>query len=221
MEKRFLNIADADLHVRTKTDEATNKRYLEGYGAVMNHKSKIIYEYIDSEREFRQFFETIETGAFDEVLEAIADKRADCVMTLNHRLDQIMGRTKSGTLTLTVDEKGLFFRCELPNTQLGNDTYEMISRGDYFECSFSFGIQNENQRWEKDEQGIWVRTIKKISRLTDVCVCSFQGAYSETDISVAERAIKEMEKEMAINDDENIAIARQNLQNKIFLLKNK
>jgi len=218
-EKRFLKIDGEDFQLRAKKD-ADGRKFISGYGAVFNVKSKIITEYVQSEGGYRTFNEIIETGAFDRVLNNETDK----VLSLDHDFTKIMARTKSGTLKLSIDEKGLRYEAELPNTTLGNDVYEMIQRGDYFESSFIFTVNSANERWEKDQEtGIYVRYISEVSGLYDVTVCSYAGAYSETDIEVAQRSLDNVMKTTLELDEQELVKERNEklkLETEIFLLEN-
>ena len=56
---------------------------------------------------------------------------SDVVFDRGHAMeDKLLARTKNNTLTLSVDNKGLYFEAEIANTQEGRDTYELIKRGD-------------------------------------------------------------------------------------------
>lgn len=164
--------------------EDENKRFLEGHASVFNSRSKLLFE------NGRLFNEIIAPTAFDKVLQ---DERLDVPMTYNHNRGQLLGRTKSNTLRLNKDEKGLLFRVEIPNTATGNEVYELVKRGDLYENSFGFIVSKEDQEWSKDAEGD-VRTIKNIQRLVDIAVC-INGAYANTD--VAARSLSEVETEEA------------------------
>lgn len=178
-----------------RVSESDGKRYLSGYAAVFNSKSRLIYE------RGKFFYECISPRAFDNVLQS---GDLDVVMTFNHKQDSVIGRTTSGTLTLAVDEVGLRFTVEVPNTTLGNDTYEMVQRGDYNQCSFTFSIPEGGDKWSRDDSGDAIRTVNEISRLYDVCICSVNGAYAETNVEAeyAARCIAELDKDEAVDESE-------------------
>lgn len=163
--------------------EEDGKRYFEGYASVYNSRSRLIAE------GGKMFYEYIREGAFDDALQR---EDLDVKLTFNHNKLMIMGRTKSGTLTLDTDEIGLKFRAEVPNTTLGNDTYEMVQRGDYPDCSFVFTIK-EN-KWERDADGTPVHIVERVAGLYDVAIC-IDGAYEGTSISAEyARAIEDLDK---------------------------
>ena len=72
-------------------------------------------------------------------------------------------------------EDGLYIRCKVPNTSWGNDTWEVISRGDVTTMSFEFIPYD----WVDDqvEDTVTLRSAK----LEAVAFCVAEPAYLETD----------------------------------------
>ncbi|MFW6015327.1 MAG: HK97 family phage prohead protease [bacterium] len=169
------------------------ERIIEGYAAVFDKLSRLIIEPHKGKTEV--FFEKIERGAFEGSFEGI-----DVKGNINHDNSKLLGRTSSGTLTLEVDEKGLKFRLLVPNTTIGNDTWELIKRGDYFECSFAFIIKEDS--WEMRD-GDLIRTIKQIGRVLDISIVN-DGAYADTDIDIAyvARSIEKLNEESLKDQEE-------------------
>jgi HK97 family phage prohead protease len=125
------------------------------------------------------FTEQIRAGAFD------GCDTSDAIMCFNHNVDGILARTASGTLTLSVDEVGLRFSFEAPNTSLGNDMVELLRRGDIDKCSFSFVVGADEWVYADEKNGLKYdqRTILKISKLYDVALVVYP-AYPDTEASV-------------------------------------
>jgi len=120
------------------------------------------------------FREIILPGAFDDVLEN--DVRA----LFNHDSNIVLGRTKSKTLQLRVDENGLYYEIELPDTQAARDLMISIERGDISQSSFGFSIASNGDEWKQDEEKNDLRYIKKVKRLYDISPVTFP-AYPDTD----------------------------------------
>ena len=135
---------------RTTTQRAdVMGQTIRGYAAVFNSPSE----------DLGGFIEYIAPGAFDDVM------NDDVRGFYNHDWNYLLGRVSSGTLRLSVDEKGLMYEIDLPNTTYANDLAELMRRGDVNQSSFAFMI--ESDKWEiKNKQN--VRTITKVSRLIDV-----------------------------------------------------
>jgi HK97 family phage prohead protease len=146
--------------------EAGEQAFLSFYAIVFDQLSRDLWE------DGVMFRERILTGALD------GADLSNVVATLFHDKTKILGRTKAGTLTLKVDEYGLLATITLGNTQLHRDAIELVKRGDLFECSF-IGLVTD---WsDAEEDGVMVRTIKRISLLRDVSIVD-NAAYPNTNI---------------------------------------
>lgn len=153
-----------------------------GYAATFNSLSKNL----------GGFKEQIQPGAFARSIR----QRADVRCLFNHDSDQILGRTKSGTLQLKEDSTGLWFRCNLnPESQAHKDLYASIKRGDIDQCSFGFTVTPAGQRWQDggavDDttgQRLDLRTLTDVD-LLDVSPVTFP-AYNETSLSA--RTVRSM-----------------------------
>lgn len=175
MAKREMRTFDI---TKLKTRDATENDppKITGYAAVFNSKTSI-----------GDFFEEIiEPGAFSRTLSENGDIRA----LFNHNWDSVLGRTKSGTLYLEEDDRGLKFEIELPNTSLGRDLAESMQRGDINQCSFGFWIEDEGKEtWDYSVEPA-LRTIHEVE-LLEVSIVSLP-AYDDTEAAVVRS--KEMDK---------------------------
>jgi len=139
---------------------------LEGHAAVFNVKSHDL-----------GFREIIRPGAF-----ATAVTTDDVRFLVNHR-GLPLARTRSGTLKLTEDTKGLAFRASLDPTD--PDVARLIpkvKRGDLSEMSFAFAIKDRetDERWYREGNEM-IRSLAKVT-LYDVSAVSFP-AYPSTDLN--------------------------------------
>ena len=100
------------------------------------------------------FYEKIDRGAFTKTIQE-ADVRA----LWNHDPNFILGRTKSGTLELSVDDIGLAIRIKPPETQWAKDLRVSIERGDIDQMSFGFRTIKDEWKTENDEL---VRILKEV-----------------------------------------------------------
>ncbi|WP_270539639.1 HK97 family phage prohead protease [Bacteroides zhangwenhongii] len=147
----------------------SESRKVEGYALVFN-----------SESEDLGFIETIEKDAIDD--EVIA--KSDVFALMNHDNNRgILARSRrgKGSLSLTIDEKGLKYSFDAPKTALGNELLEMLRRNDITSSSFAFTVASDGEKWEKRD-GKYYRTITKIDRLYDVSPV-YCPAYSETSVA--------------------------------------
>lgn len=116
-------------------------------------------------------FEKLDRNVFHKTL---GDK-SNVFANYSHDQSKILGSTKSNTLELEDKEDGLYIRCKVPNTSWGNDTWEIISRGDVTTMSFEFIPYD----WVDDEVEDTV-TLRS-AKLEAVAFCVAEPAYLETD----------------------------------------
>lgn len=122
------------------------------------------------------FREQIAPGAFSDSI-----KSDDVRALFNHSPDYILGRTASGTLTLSEDDDGLVSEIDPPNTQFVRDLMVSIERGDISQMSFAFRVKPDGQTWEERDE-MTLRTLTNVT-LYDVSPVTFP-AYPETDVGV-------------------------------------
>jgi HK97 family phage prohead protease len=115
-----------------------------GYAAVFNSASQPL-----------PFIETIRPGAFKRSLQSGKEIR----MYLNHNSDQVLASTRSGTLRLTEDTRGLMVEADLPPTSYGKDISILMQRGDVHSMSFGFTIPTNGDSWSSDGRSRELREI--------------------------------------------------------------
>jgi HK97 family phage prohead protease len=107
------------------------------------------------------FREMLAPGAFSQSLASNPDVK--CL--LNHDNNYILGRTRSGTLQLAEDDKGLKMRCQLDrNQQMHRDLHAAIRRGDISEMSFAFTVPQGGEDWDEVVGETGERFIKRTVR---------------------------------------------------------
>jgi HK97 family phage prohead protease len=121
------------------------------------------------------FREKIARGAFDKTL---ADK-ADVKALFNHNPSAVLGRTTSGTLKLSTDDRGLVVDIDVAPTTVGNDLLISVKRGDVDQMSFAFDALQEE--WDERDPQNPIRTLKEV-KLHDVSPVTYP-AYPTTDVS--------------------------------------
>lgn len=165
IELRVLPTDDVELRVERAADDKPAK--LTGYAARFNKDSL----------DLGGFVERIRPGAFTKTI-GTSDVRA----LVNHDENLLLGRTKSGTLRLVENERGLKFEIDLPDTQTAKDTAASIERGDMDGCSFSF--RTITDEWHKGKDGQPdTRTLIEIDPLYDVGPVTYP-AYPDTSVAV-------------------------------------
>ncbi|MCI8212589.1 peptidase [Pseudomonas sp. S25] len=171
IEKRMLPAQQCELRAVQLPDGQAGAPKIAGYAAVFNVRSDLLGGF---------FVELIAPGAFDDVL--AQDTRG----LFNHDPNYLLGRTTSGTLRLTVDERGLAYEIDTPDTLTIRDlVVAPIARGDMSGSSFAMRVAPGGDTWH-EEDGVVVRTIYKVAELRDVGPVSFP-AYP--DSSAAQRSL--------------------------------
>lgn len=151
-----------------------NSREVSGYAIVFNSDSN----------DLGGFIERIQPEALEGVIE-----KSDVLCLLNHNEDKgVLARSKhgEGSLRLEIDEIGLKYTFEAPNTALGDELLEGLRRGDINTSSFAFTVGSDN--WSKREDGTYLRTINSISELFDVSPV-YRAAYDATSVKVDARGL--------------------------------
>jgi|SRR5699024_816469 len=183
-------LASQDIEIREDDD---GNRKITGYAVKWELKSQVLGM-------FFKFREQIKKGSFLESL-----NNDDQRFLWSHDISKVLGRTKNDTLTLKEDDVGLRFELELPNTTLGNDTYESIKRGDVDGVSFGFNVEDDEVTEPDDD--LPLRTIKK-ARLLEVSAVAFP-AYPDSQVSArGYDRMKEYEDELKSYRDEQASKIR-------------
>jgi HK97 family phage prohead protease len=162
------------------TQPTIENRTVSGYACVFNSYSQ----------DLGGFIEQIDPHALDDVV-----AKSDVLCLLNHDEQRgLLARCKAGkgSLTLTIDEKGLKYEFEAPDTTLGNELVEGIKRGDITASSFAFSVAEDN--WLKQDDGTYIRTITRIAVLYDVSPV-YHPAYTATSVELAKRSLDNFKKE--------------------------
>ena len=131
------------------------------------------------------FREMIEPGFFENVL------KNDVRALFNHNQDNVLGRTKAGTLSLEDTERGLDVHIDAPDTQLGRDVVTLIRRRDISQMSFAFMVKPDGEEWSREKDGSIRRVLKRggAARLLDVSPVTYP-AYPQTSVHVRSKIME-------------------------------
>lgn len=188
IERRFLPVTD--LEIRSGDEESRENPKIEGYAAVFNSISEVMSDRMGA------FREVIKPGAFKNTLNH--DVRA----LYNHDPNFVLGRTKSNTLRLSEDEKGLRFSIDVPDTTWAKDLMVSIRRGDVNQCSF--GFKKLDDEWTDTKEGR-LRELRDLEIFDISCVtypaypqtqANIRSLFSENDFNELSDYIKELKTEI-------------------------
>lgn len=134
-----------------------------------------------SSRTYR-WLERINAGAFASAVR----ERQDVRCLFNHDPNWLLGRTRSGTLTLAEDSTGLAYECIPPRTRIIDDlVLAPMRRGDLSQSSFAFRVRPGGERVTiREEDGVLIEERELIDLdLYDVSPVTYP-AYAETDCAL-------------------------------------
>lgn len=151
----------ATMERRSFSELRSNGRRLEGYAATFGATADL-----------GSFVETIEPGAFRSSL------GNDIIALHDHDPGRVLGRTRSQTLRLYEDSKGLGFELNLPDTGAGRDVQALAERGDLGGMSFGFLVPEGGDQWTGRSRSLRSVDLKEIS------VVSAWPAYPDTEIAL-------------------------------------
>ena len=161
VETRRINVNEFELRAGP-TGEGMS---FTGYAAVFNSDSEPL-----------PFIERIAPGAFRKSLKG----RNTIKMYMNHDSSMLLASTRSKTLRLEEDSKGLLVNADLPDTTVGRDLSVLMQRGDVDSMSFGFSVPSGGDKWSDDGM---TRELRQV-RLHEVSVVTGFPAYKATSASV-------------------------------------
>lgn len=170
--------------------ESEGEKIIEGYFAVFNSETEL----------WKGAFEEIVPGAFDTLSDDIRG-------LINHDTAMVLGRTKSGSLTLKVDSKGLYGRIIInENDSDATNLYERVKRGDVDQCSIGFNVIQQKEDFRDDGTIKW--TLTEVE-LHEVSVVTFP-AYEDTAVEARKKDYSKFEKKRL---DQKKQLLRERLRN--------
>jgi HK97 family phage prohead protease len=135
------------------------------------------------------FRERILPGAFDKILSRQRGK-GEIVSYFNHDQNWLLGRESAGTLEITVDDRGISYVVEPPDTQAGRDVLALVRSRNLRGSSFSFTVaQRVGERFTTDENGRAIREVVEASGLYEMGPV-VTPAYPSTTAAVAMRSFQ-------------------------------
>lgn len=108
---------------------------------------------------------------------------SNVLLLYSHDFSNILARVDAGTLQTSIQPDGLHFNAQLPDTQLGKDTYTNILNGNIKGMSFGFNIAPDGDSWSVNSQGKTIHTIYQIDQVFELSLTPIP-AYTETSVQV-------------------------------------
>lgn len=202
---RFTTEKRVDKEIRKVVDEQGVERekefeveredlYVEGYAVTFDKPTKI-------GNDENAWVEVIDRHAFDKC------NFKDVCYKYNHGDSMgILGKPDNGSLTWRIDDKGVYVRNRLPDTQVGRDFYVLVRDGYITQQSFAFTVADE----VIDNRS---RPMQRRITEIDYC-CDFSGvdrpAYDTTSLLARSKAMAEAKPD----ELENKSTEEEELENK-------
>lgn len=177
-EVRSMNGGLFQPRIREVSEGSDNRRIIEGYSIVFGVESRMLVDYWEDYREI------IEPGA---ITKEDLDQM-DIKMTIWHNRERLLARANKGvgSLKLSVDDTGVKYEFEAPDTPDGNTALELVKRGDLSGSSFIFWSDEKSSvRYTKDEDGILLRHVNRLDAIYEMTIAS-DPAYTQTNVTARE-----------------------------------
>lgn len=123
---QYTEYREVNLQAEVKNEDGSAKKLvLRGYPILFNSPTKVYDWY------YGEITETILPTALDGV------NLDDVFLIVCHNLENVLGKNNVN-MTVKIEDVGVYLECELPNTQLARDTYNLIEAKIIDGMSFGF-----------------------------------------------------------------------------------
>ena len=174
-QKREVRSCGIDISIR-EAEGGGESRIVEGTAIVFNAESNVLDDW---GVEFREIIKP-------EAVTQTWINSQDVKLNLMHNRQDTIGRSRmgKGNMQITVDGKGVNFRCEVPKCDIGDRALELIRSGVITGCSFEFIPKDYEieERGANREVRITHRSFESISAFT----LAMDPAYSQTSCNARE-----------------------------------
>ncbi|GAB2702386.1 HK97 family phage prohead protease [Microbacterium marinum] len=146
-------VIDREVELRAAPEGSKSPGILAGYAVVFDSLSRDLGGWVE-EIAPDAAGAPLEGGVVDMALHTRVIARAE------HDSRLLLGTTDAETLRLYIDEVGVRYEVDLPNTGAGRDVAVLAERGDYRHSSFAFHALDVD--WREDADG---RLVRRVTRL--------------------------------------------------------
>ena len=180
-------------------DGQEESRTTTGYAVLCDVPSAPLYE--DEEEVIREVI------APEAVSLELLDK-SDIKMTMFHDRQLLLARSNkgSGTLSYGIDDKGVYFEFEAPDTADGDKAIELVKRGDIAGCSFAFSTRYYDRAFVEESvvHGDKVEVTYRVKVITGIYDFTLAADPAYPDTSVEAREIVDALHQRRQRDNEKI-----------------
>lgn len=191
-QQRFMQ---TQFYITRDNSQDNEEKVIRGYFALYENETQL----------WDRCYEIISKGAFKDTI-----TKNDIRALINHDTTLVLGRNKSGTLTLKEDEKGLYGEIKInENDTDAMNLYSRVQRGDVDQCSIGFNIIDED--YEELADGCVRFRINEID-LHEVSCCTFP-AYEDTSIQARKKDVENLQSRKIVNKKINLRKRLEELKN--------
>ena len=164
-------------------DGKEESRIITGYAILFDVPSAPLYE--DEDEVIREVIapEAVSLELLD---------NSDIKMTMFHDRQLLLARSNkgSGTLSYGIDNRGVYFEFEAPDTADGDKAIELVKRGDIAGCSFAFSTRYYDRAFVEESvvHGDKVEVTYRVKVITDIYdfTLAADPAYPDTSVEARE-----------------------------------
>lgn len=164
-------------------DGIEESRTITGYAILFDVPSAPLYE--DEDEVIREVIapEAVSLELLD---------NSDIKMTMFHDRQLLLARSNkgSGTLSYGIDDKGVYFEFEAPDTADGDKAIELVKRGDIAGCSFAFSTRYYDRAFVEESvvHGDKVEVTYRVKVITGIYdfTLAADPAYPDTSVEARE-----------------------------------
>lgn len=164
-------------------DGIEESRTITGYAILFDVPSAPLYEDED---------EVIREVIAPEAVSLELLNNSDIKMTMFHDRQLLLARSNkgSGTLSYGIDDKGVYFEFEAPDTADGDKAIELVKRGDIAGCSFAFSTRYYDRAFVEESvvHGDKVEVTYRVKVITGIYdfTLAADPAYPDTSVEARE-----------------------------------
>lgn len=177
----------ARFEAQAKPDE--KKLFLRGYAILFNEPTEIWDK---------------RNGLYTEVITREALEKADLsdvYLLKGHNYDYVLGHTRAN-LRLEVDDVGLFYECELPNTRDARDVFNLVESNIVDGNSFGFFTNDEIIDGVRVVRNLMLDEISIVPRPAYLNACSVATTQDNADVEHQPSETENVEEEVEHQQDE-------------------
>lgn len=182
--RREHTVPASELHIRDNGEGTESSRTITGYAILFDTPSAPLWS--DEESEAREVISP------EAVTRELLDS-CDIKFTMFHDRQLILARScrGSGSLTYTVDQRGVAFAFEAPHTADGDKALELVRRGDLAGCSFAFSTRYRDNAFvgrtvtRDGDRRLITYTVRAITGIYDFTLAA-DPAYPDTSVEIRE-----------------------------------